>query len=137
MMCNLYSMTRSQEAMRQLFKTRRELAGNLPLPPAIFPDQLAPIVRVAEGERQIEMMRWGMPGPPQFGAAPVTNIRNVKSPHWRRWLGPESRSLVPFTSFCEYEDTGVPKAKKVPTWFAVDPRFDAERRYYPLVSPVI
>jgi len=33
------------------------------------------------------MARWGMPGPPQFGGAPITNIRNVKSPHWRRWLG--------------------------------------------------
>ena len=28
-----------------------------------------------------------MSGPPQFGGQPVTNIRNVKSPHWRGWLG--------------------------------------------------
>lgn len=36
-MCNLYSITRSprsQEAMRRLFKVRRDLAGNLPLLPA-------------------------------------------------------------------------------------------------------
>lgn len=32
-------------------------------------------------------MRWGLPGPPQFGGAPVTNIRNVISPHWRSVLG--------------------------------------------------
>jgi putative SOS response-associated peptidase YedK len=81
---------------------------------------MAPIVRVADGERQIEIMRWGMPSPPQYGGAPVTNIRNVKSPHWRRWLGPESRCLVPVTSFCEYEDTRIAKAKKIPTWFASD-----------------
>jgi putative SOS response-associated peptidase YedK len=34
------------------------------------------------------MARWRMPGPPQFGGAPITNIRNVGSPDWRRWLGP-------------------------------------------------
>jgi putative SOS response-associated peptidase YedK len=46
-----------------------------------------------------------MPGQPQFGGEPVTNIRNVKSPHWRRWLGQASRCIVPATSFCEYADT--------------------------------
>src|SRR5258708_5060381 len=33
----------------------------------------------------------------------VTNIRNVKSPHRRRWLGTEHRCVVPFTSFSENE----------------------------------
>jgi putative SOS response-associated peptidase YedK len=47
----------------------------------------------------------------------VTNIRNTKSPHWRRWLGVEHRCVVPFTSFSVY-DTHLGK-KKVPTWFAV------------------
>ena len=116
-MCNLYSITRGQEAMRRLFAAARDLTGNLPPLPDVFPDQLAPIVRVADGERQLEMMRWGMPGPPQFGGAPVTNIRNTNSPHWRRWLGPESRCLVPVTSFCEWADT---KPRKTPTWFALD-----------------
>ena len=51
------------------------------------------------------MARWGMPGPPQFGGAPITNIRNVGIPHWRRWLAPGSRPTVPATSFCEYADT--------------------------------
>ena len=57
-----------------------------------------------------------MPGPPQFGGHPITNVRNVQSPHWRRWLGPKSRCLVPMTSFCEYADT---KPRKTPTWFAL------------------
>ena len=26
----------------------------------------------------------------------TTNIRNVKSKHWTRWLGPEHRCVVPF-----------------------------------------
>jgi putative SOS response-associated peptidase YedK len=63
------------------------------------------------------MMRWGMPSPPKYGAPPVTSIRNTASPHWRRWLGPANRCLVPATSFCEYEDA---KPRKTPTWFALD-----------------
>jgi putative SOS response-associated peptidase YedK len=117
-MCNLYSLTKGQAAIRDLFRARRDLAGNLPLFPSIFPDQLAPVVRVgADGERELVIARWGMPGPPQFGGAPITNIRNVKSPHWRRWLGVASRCIVPVTSFCEYADT---KPRKTPMWFALD-----------------
>ena len=61
-------------------------------------------VRANEGDRELTMMRWGMPNPPQFPGI-TTNIRNTNSPHWRRWLAPESRCLVPFTTFCEYADT--------------------------------
>ena len=66
-MCNLYSITRSQDAMRRLFEVADDLTGNLPPMPAVFPDMLAPVVRVADGIRRLEPMRWGMPGPPQFG----------------------------------------------------------------------
>ena len=80
-------------------------AGNLPLFPAILPDQLAPIVRVGDdGERELVMARWGMPGPRQYGGAPVTNIRNLSSLHWRGLLGRVNRCIVPATSFCEYAD---------------------------------
>src|SRR5208282_3447667 len=116
-MCNLYSVTKNQSAIRDLFAVKRDRAGNLPPLSAIFPDQMAPIIRVAsDGERELVMARWGMPGPPQFGGQPVTNIRNVKSPHWRRWLGKGSRCVVPVTSFCEYADT---KPRKTPVWFAL------------------
>ena len=67
--------------MRRLFAAARDLAGNLPPLPDVYPDQLSPVVRVVAGERQPETMRWGMPGPPVFGGAPVTNIRNTNSPH--------------------------------------------------------
>jgi len=116
-MCNLYSVTKGQSAIRDLFSVKHDRAGNLPPLTAIFPDQLAPIVRLAaDGERELVMARWGMPGPLQFGGAPITNIRNVKSAHWRRWLGPTSRCIVPATSFCEYADT---KPRKTPMWFAL------------------
>jgi putative SOS response-associated peptidase YedK len=117
-MCNLYSVTSNQEAIRRLFRVGRDLTGNLPRLPGIFPDYMAPVVRVAaDGERELTMMRWGMPCPPAYGGTHVTNIRNTKSPHWRCWLGPSSRCIVPFTSFCEYADT---KPRKTPTWFALD-----------------
>lgn len=117
-MCNLYSITRGQEAMRRLFGVTRDLAGNLAALPSVFPDTMAPVIHVTpDGDRELAMMRWGMPGPAQYGGQPVTNIRNVSSPHWRRWLGTEFRCLVPFTSFCEYADT---KPRKTPTWFALD-----------------
>ena len=79
---------------------------------------MAPIVRNgADGERELVMARWGMPGPPQFGGAPITNIRNVGSPHWRSRLGRHNRCIVPATSFCEYADT---KPRKTPKWFALN-----------------
>jgi putative SOS response-associated peptidase YedK len=115
-MCNLYSITRNQAAIRALFKVTKDSSGNLPPMPAIFPDQPAPVVRANEGERELIMMRWGMPNPPQVPGI-TTNIRNTKSPHWRRWLKPEYRCLVPMSSFCEYADT---KPRKTPKWFALD-----------------
>jgi hypothetical protein len=39
-----------------------------------------------------------MPRPPRVGGPPVTNIRNTSSPHWRGWLRPENRCLVPANS---------------------------------------
>jgi putative SOS response-associated peptidase YedK len=116
-MCNLYSLTKGQSAIRDLFAAKHDRTGNLPLFPSVYPDQLAPIVRPrADGERELVMARWGMPGPPQLGGQPVTNIRNVKSPCWRGWLGRGSRCIVPATSFCEYADT---RPRKTPTWFAL------------------
>jgi hypothetical protein len=116
-MCNLYSLTKGQAAIRDWFRAQHDRTGNLPLFPAIFRDQMAPIIRLgADGERELVMARWGMPAPPQFGG-PITNIRNVNSPHWRGWLGKIRRCIVPATSFCEYEDT---KPRKTPMWFALD-----------------
>ena len=117
-MCNLYSLTKGQAAIRDWFRARQDRTGNLPLFPGIFPDQMAPVVRAStDGERELVMARWGMPGPPQYGGAPVTNIRNLESPHWRGWLGVRNRCLVPATSFCEYADT---QPRKTPIWFALD-----------------
>lgn len=120
-MCNLYSLTKGQQAIIELSRALVDRTGNLPPMPGIFPDYPAPIVRNGSEGRELALARWGMPSP-QFALKGrtvdpgVTNVRNVSSPHWRRWLGTEHRCLVPWTSFSEYETT--PEGKKVPVWFA-------------------
>jgi putative SOS response-associated peptidase YedK len=90
-MCNLYSITKALDAIRRLFRVSLDSGGNLPAMPAVFPDQEAPVVRGGADGRELVKMRWGMPPPPKFGGAPITNIRNTSSPHWRGWLKPENR----------------------------------------------
>ncbi len=115
-MCNLYSMTKSREAAVAYTRAMRDRTANQPPLPAIFPDQLAPVVGTSkEGAREMVMMRWGFP-PVGGGTRPVTNIRNLKSSYWRGWLEqPRFRCVVPVTSFCEYTDT----SPKIANWFAL------------------
>ncbi|MCC8978905.1 SOS response-associated peptidase [Bradyrhizobium acaciae] len=130
-MCNLYSITSNQAAIVALTRAMRDVTGNMPAFPGVFPDYRAPIVRNApDGVRELCFARWGMPSSqaalmeatkkrakkleakgqqidfkqllrmePDGG---VTNIRNVKSQHWKRWLGVQNRCVVPFTSFSEF-----------------------------------
>jgi putative SOS response-associated peptidase YedK len=57
-MCNLYSLTKGQAAIRDWFRARHDRTGNLPLFPGIFPDQMAPIVRNgADRERELVIAR--------------------------------------------------------------------------------
>ena len=44
----------------------------------------------------------------------ITNIRNVTSKHWTRWLAVENRCVVPFNSFSEFN-----KAEGGDIWFAL------------------
>lgn len=142
-MCNLYSHTSNVQAIIDLARATRNLAGNLPPQPGIFPDYAAPVVRTgADGAREIAMVRWGMPSsqlalmeaakkraakleakgqPVDFKEllrlepdSGTTNIRNTSSKHWQRWLGPANRCLVPFTSFSEFN-----KPAGGDVWFAL------------------
>lgn len=141
-MCNLYSVTKGQQAIREIAGAMVDRTGNLPSLPGIFPDYPAPIVRNGADGRELVMARWGMPSskkalmdaaskradklrakgkPVDFVAllkmepdAGTTNVRNTSSSHWKPWLGPESRCLVPLTSFSEPDPE-----KRWPVWFAL------------------
>ena len=60
-MCNLYSLTKGQQAIRDLVKALVDKTGNLPSMPGIFPDYPAPIVRNSTEGRELTLARWGMP----------------------------------------------------------------------------
>ena len=123
-MCNLYSLTKGPQAIRDLVKTIRDLTGNLEPLPGIFPDRIAPVVRTApDGVRELTMMRWGFPPPNIPGSKPrnpcLTNIRNTGSSFWKPWLSkPEQRCLVPVSSFAEPDNNRGPRS--IWTWFALD-----------------
>ncbi|MHC2669569.1 putative SOS response-associated peptidase YedK [Bradyrhizobium diazoefficiens] len=140
-MCNLYSITTNQAAISALFRVVNRYVGNLAPMPGVFPDYKAPILRNGANGRELATARWGMPSSSkalmdatkkraeklQAKGKPVdfkellrmepdggtTNIRNVKSKHWARWLGPEHRCVVPFNSFSEFN-----KAEGGDIWFA-------------------
>jgi putative SOS response-associated peptidase YedK len=121
-MCNLYALTKGQAAIRELAAVMTDRTGNLPEMAGIYPDYPAPIVREGAEGREMVMARWGMPSPAfalegKSVDKGVTNVRNTKSPHWRRWLAPPSRCLVPFTSFSEPDQA--PGGNRKPVWFAL------------------
>lgn len=72
---------------------------------AIFPGYEAPVIRVAEdGERELEMMRWGfVRRPPGRAPSRVGNVRDDTIVSNRFWTASfrERRGLVPFSSYCE------------------------------------
>jgi len=132
-----------QAAIIALFRVMNRYVGNLAPIPGVFPDYKAPIVRNGAEGRELATARWGMPSSQhalmeatkkraaklEANGKPVdfkqllrmepdggtTNIRNVKSKHWTRWLGAEHRCVVPFNSFSEFN-----KAEGGDIWFALD-----------------
>ena len=145
-MCNLYSIMTGRAEAAALARAMIDRNNNQPPMSGVYPDYPAPIVRRgADGDREMVNVRWGMPSSKQalFQAASkradklrakgqevdfaellrmepdkgTTNIRNTASKHWTRWLGPENRCLVPFTSFSEPDQVG--RSLK-PIWFALD-----------------
>jgi putative SOS response-associated peptidase YedK len=119
-MCNLYSFTKPQDAARKLAGVARDITGNMPPLPAIFPNSSAPVIRTApDGARELLMMRWGFPPPPGGKARFLTNVRNTDSRFWRHHLKrPEQRCLVPVTSFAEPDNRQ--GGRSIWTWFAQD-----------------
>jgi putative SOS response-associated peptidase YedK len=123
-MCNLYNVTTTQQAIIEWSRVLRDVSGNLQPSLDIYPNYPAPVVRNApDGTRELAMLQWGMPSPPAFvkGAdRGVTNIRNAASPHWRRWLRPESRCIVPVTTFAEPSPTKDDAGRTPNVWFSIN-----------------
>ncbi len=112
---NLYSLTKGQQAIRELAGAMVDRTGNLATMPGIFPDHAAPIVRNGPAARELVLARWGMPTPAfalrgRNSDSGITNVRNVASPHWRR-------CLVPLTNFSENET--LPDGSHTPVWLAL------------------
>jgi len=140
-MCNLYRIRSGPQAILDIARAMNSNVGNL-APGDVYPDYPAPIVRHGlDGEMELALARWGMPSSRKalFDAATkradklrakgkevdfprllemepdsgTTNVRNTSSSHWKPWLEPVNRCLVPFTAFSE-------------------PGRDAEGRYRPV-----
>lgn len=118
-MCNRYRVTATRAAVAARFGvTLIPDADTLP-PPELFPKRPAWIVRRQDGNRQLDVMQWGVP----FNGKPITNVRNLKSGFWRNMLhDPARRCLVPVTDFCEWSGE---KGSKREHWFSLpaDPIF--------------
>ena len=114
LMCNIYSLTKGQAAIRDWFRVRNDRTGNLPLFPGIFPDQMAPIVRVGlDGDRELVMARWARRS--SAARRSRTSQCAVVPASGRGWPGKGNR-CVPPTSFCEYADTKPRKTRRVEEW---------------------
>lgn len=138
-------MMKARAEAAAIVRTLNDRNNNQPPQPEIYPNYAAPIVtRLTDGGREMRDALWGMPSSKKalFDAAskradklrakgqPVdfdhllrmepdkgtTNVRNTASAHWRPWLGPEHRCLVPFTAFSEPDQVG---GTLKPIWFAL------------------
>ena len=145
-MCNLYAIMKSRAELTRWADAAIDRNHNQPPMSGVYPDYSAPVIaRARDGSRELRDMRWGMPSPkkvlidaagkradklrakggevdfpellrlePDKG---VTNIRNAASSHWKPWLGPRTRCLVPFTSFSEPDQVG---GSLQQIWLALD-----------------
>jgi putative SOS response-associated peptidase YedK len=144
-MCNLYSLRKGPAAILDLARATVNQTGNLE-PRDTYPDYPAPIVLHDEaGDRVLALARWGLPSSRKaildaatkradklrakgkevdFDAllkmepdGGTTNVRNTASSHWKPWLGPANRCLVPFTAFSEPGRNA--EGHYRPVWFAL------------------
>jgi putative SOS response-associated peptidase YedK len=144
-MCNLYRMRSGPGDILALSRAMSNEAGNLE-PRDIYPDYPAPIVRHDDdGQRVLTLARWGLPSSKKalFDAASkradkmrakgkevdfpkllelepdggTTNVRNTNSSHWKPWLSPANRCLVPVTAFSEPGRDA--EGRYQPVWFSL------------------
>ncbi len=127
-MCNLYSNTTAQQAMRNLFNVSpdRDRLGNQEPQDAVYPKYSAPVVRQSDdGLRELIAMHWGFLTPQKskktgkpIKPAAWNNARDDKVRSAGLWRASfeARRCLIPGSSFCEA------KGRNPATyhWFALD-----------------
>jgi putative SOS response-associated peptidase YedK len=84
-----------------------------------FPDYPAPVIRNAEGQREL-VMRWGMPPAAAFRRAAGHQYSQHFIAALAGWLKPENRCLVPANSFAEYAPEPNPETNKDVVCFALN-----------------
>jgi len=108
-MCGRYCMTSAPEAIRALFRYREQ--PNFPARYNIAPTQPVPIVRMADGERQFALVRWGLiPAwvKDSRAFALVINARGEsvnEKPAFRNAMK-RRRCLIPADGFYEWKEAG-------------------------------
>lgn len=104
-MCNLYQPPKTVDEIRKVINVEDQ-TGNESWPDFTYPNREAPIISLNHCSLIIERAKWGMPSPAKALTnrrtdPGVSNVRNLSSFHWQRWLGVENRCLVPFRRFAE------------------------------------
>ncbi len=124
-MCN---RARYRGEPETLFGATSRLFSERPRDNTFNPVELRPksrnyVIREEAGERAWDVMTWDVLG--GQAAWPMTNVRNLKLPQWRRLAEkPENRCIVPLTEFAEFtlekHDLGDGKPPlKGEMWFSV------------------
>jgi putative SOS response-associated peptidase YedK len=108
-MCGRYAITTAPEAMRALFRYREQ--PDFPPRYNIAPTQPVPIVRLAEGERQFALLRWGLipawvKDPRAFSLLHVARTESVNEKPAFRNAMKRRRCLVPADGFYEWTEHG-------------------------------
>jgi len=103
-MCNRARQSYEPQTLRTNFATLWGIErpmDNRFNPAELMPRSRAYVVREDERGRGLDIMSWDVLG---GGAAwPMTNVRNLALPQWRRLAEkPENRCLVPLSEFCEW-----------------------------------
>ncbi len=124
-MCNRARYSGEPET---LFGSAAELFEERPRDNRFNPVELRPksrnyVIREQDGKRAWDVMTWDVLG--GQAAYPMTNVRNLKLPQWRRLAEkPENRCIIPLSEFAEFtpekHDLGDGKPPlKGEMWFSV------------------
>ena len=124
-MCNRARYSGEPET---LFGSAAELFEERPRDNRFNPVELRPksrnyVIREQDGKRAWDVMMWDVLG--GQAAYPMTNVRNLKLPQWRRLAEkPENRCIIPLSEFAEFtpekHDLGDGKPPlKGEMWFSV------------------